>query len=507
MREALRAVLLPGLPARHRDARHGDRRARRRAAWCTSSCDPGTDKARGARGARAPRSTRWSGACRASATCASRSPARREGRGRDPFAERAPLPGVQPRHRGVERQGRRRQVDGRGQPGARAGGDRRRASACSTPTSTGRACPSCSGTDERPQVTAEQTHPSRSSGTASSSCRWGSSSTSSRRSSGAGRSSWASCGSSCTTSTGAPLDVPRRRSAARDGRRRAHPGAAGARRGRRDRHDAAGRGAARRRRAASPCSRRCSTPVLGVVENMSGYVCPRCGTADPVFGEGGAERAGGALRRAAAGAASRSSRAVREGGDAGGRSWSPSPTHPVSATFRALAAPRRGARTGRAARAGVGDRRELLAVGCHRRGRVVGSTPAMSTMITEECINCGACEPECPNTAIYEGGAPWENQRRVAPGHRARTSTTSFPRSAPSASASSTRSSAPPCVPSTAAYPTPTIRRPRSSCSRRPASIHPDQTFERRPPVALPQEVTPSRRPDVADSRCLRVSR
>ena len=32
----------------------------------------------------------------------------------------------------------------------------------------------------------------------------------------------------------------------------------------------------------------------------------------------------------------------------------------------------------------------------------------MSTTITEECINCGACEPECPNTAIYEGGADWE---------------------------------------------------------------------------------------------------
>ncbi len=28
-------------------------------------------------------------------------------------------------------------------------------------------------------------------------------------------------------------------------------------------------------------------------------------------------------------------------------------------------------------------------------------------MITEECINCGACEPECPNTAIYEGGIEW----------------------------------------------------------------------------------------------------
>lgn len=28
-------------------------------------------------------------------------------------------------------------------------------------------------------------------------------------------------------------------------------------------------------------------------------------------------------------------------------------------------------------------------------------------MITDECINCGACEPECPNNAIYEGGVEW----------------------------------------------------------------------------------------------------
>jgi ferredoxin len=27
----------------------------------------------------------------------------------------------------------------------------------------------------------------------------------------------------------------------------------------------------------------------------------------------------------------------------------------------------------------------------------------MATYITEECINCGACEPECPNEAISEG--------------------------------------------------------------------------------------------------------
>ena len=27
----------------------------------------------------------------------------------------------------------------------------------------------------------------------------------------------------------------------------------------------------------------------------------------------------------------------------------------------------------------------------------------MAMKITEECVNCGACEPECPNEAISEG--------------------------------------------------------------------------------------------------------
>ncbi|NIQ03811.1 MAG: 4Fe-4S ferredoxin, partial [Nitrospinaceae bacterium] len=27
----------------------------------------------------------------------------------------------------------------------------------------------------------------------------------------------------------------------------------------------------------------------------------------------------------------------------------------------------------------------------------------MATLITDECINCGVCEPECPNNAISEG--------------------------------------------------------------------------------------------------------
>lgn len=42
-----------------------------------------------------------------------------------------------------------------------------------------------------------------------------------------------------------------------------------------------------------------------------------------------------------------------------------------------------------------------------RRGREITGT-GMAIIITEECINCGACEPECPNNAIYEGGAEWK---------------------------------------------------------------------------------------------------
>lgn len=31
------------------------------------------------------------------------------------------------------------------------------------------------------------------------------------------------------------------------------------------------------------------------------------------------------------------------------------------------------------------------------------NTPSMATYITDACINCGACVPECPNEAITEG--------------------------------------------------------------------------------------------------------
>lgn len=32
----------------------------------------------------------------------------------------------------------------------------------------------------------------------------------------------------------------------------------------------------------------------------------------------------------------------------------------------------------------------------------------MALMITDECINCDVCEPECPNDAIYEGDVIYE---------------------------------------------------------------------------------------------------
>ena len=32
----------------------------------------------------------------------------------------------------------------------------------------------------------------------------------------------------------------------------------------------------------------------------------------------------------------------------------------------------------------------------------------MAIKITDECINCGACESECPNNAIYEASENWK---------------------------------------------------------------------------------------------------
>ena len=32
----------------------------------------------------------------------------------------------------------------------------------------------------------------------------------------------------------------------------------------------------------------------------------------------------------------------------------------------------------------------------------------MAYLITDDCIDCNACEIECPNNAIYDAGAPYD---------------------------------------------------------------------------------------------------
>jgi ATP-binding protein involved in chromosome partitioning len=79
-----------------------------------------------------------------------------------------------------------------------------------------------------------------------------------------------------------------------------------------------------------------NTPVLGVVENMAGYVCPSCGTEDALFGTDGGERLAthfGVPLLARIPLAP----ALRERTDAGTPLVIAEPSHPVSAIFRTLA--------------------------------------------------------------------------------------------------------------------------------------------------------------------------
>ncbi len=39
----------------------------------------------------------------------------------------------------------------------------------------------------------------------------------------------------------------------------------------------------------------------------------------------------------------------------------------------------------------------------------------MALKITEECINCGACQPECPNEAIQASGEDYELNGKTFP--------------------------------------------------------------------------------------------
>jgi ATP-binding protein involved in chromosome partitioning len=79
-----------------------------------------------------------------------------------------------------------------------------------------------------------------------------------------------------------------------------------------------------------------ATPVLGIVENMAGYVCPACGTEDAIFGEGGGARLAAAFDLPLLGRIPLVP-AVREGGDVGRPIVVEAPESPVGEAFASLA--------------------------------------------------------------------------------------------------------------------------------------------------------------------------
>jgi ATP-binding protein involved in chromosome partitioning len=81
---------------------------------------------------------------------------------------------------------------------------------------------------------------------------------------------------------------------------------------------------------------RVRTPVLGIVENMSGYVCPHCNETVDIFGRGGGERLARELDLPFLGAVPLDPR-VRESGDAGRPLGLGLPQSPAAQAFRSIA--------------------------------------------------------------------------------------------------------------------------------------------------------------------------
>jgi ATP-binding protein involved in chromosome partitioning len=78
-------------------------------------------------------------------------------------------------------------------------------------------------------------------------------------------------------------------------------------------------------------------PVLGVIENMSGYVCPNCGEHDPIFDTGGGRDEADALHVRLLGTLPIVSE-LRSSMDRGRPLYVDQPDHPVAKTFADVAA-------------------------------------------------------------------------------------------------------------------------------------------------------------------------
>lgn len=78
------------------------------------------------------------------------------------------------------------------------------------------------------------------------------------------------------------------------------------------------------------------TPVLGLIENMSGFVCPHCGQVTPIFGQGGAKAAAEAGRIAFLGEVPLTL-ALRQASDAGTPAVACAPDSPEATAFHLIA--------------------------------------------------------------------------------------------------------------------------------------------------------------------------
>lgn len=81
---------------------------------------------------------------------------------------------------------------------------------------------------------------------------------------------------------------------------------------------------------------RVSIPILGMVENMSGFVCPHCGESTPIFSTGGTARAAEAMGIPLLGQIPLDL-AIREGGDKGRPITVEHPDSPQAKAFREMA--------------------------------------------------------------------------------------------------------------------------------------------------------------------------
>ncbi|HVQ35455.1 MAG TPA: Mrp/NBP35 family ATP-binding protein [Candidatus Bathyarchaeia archaeon] len=82
--------------------------------------------------------------------------------------------------------------------------------------------------------------------------------------------------------------------------------------------------------------RKVGVPVLGVVENMSYFLCPKCGTQTDVFGHGGGRRESERLGAPFLGEVPLHV-AIRDGGDEGKPIVASDPSSPLAAAFLAIA--------------------------------------------------------------------------------------------------------------------------------------------------------------------------